>query len=136
MRAPQPEARTGHRRRSPYTACPSISEGPMDLTRLITLVRAHLWLILGSTVLAVVAAYGVTSVTPKTYEATARVVVGPGINGKVQDYNQLLSSLQLARTYAAAATTGIMADQVIGALSLDMTADEFLKTISVETARD
>jgi len=108
----------------------------MDLTRLITLVRAHLWLILGSTVLAVVAAYGVTSVTPKTYEATARVVVGPGINGKVQDYNQLLSSLQLARTYAAAATTGIMADQVIGALSLDMTADEFLKTISVETARD
>ena len=83
-----------------------------------------------------VAAYGVTMVMPKTYASSASVVVGPGINGKVQDYNQLLSSLQLARTYAAAATTGIMADQVIGALGLDMTADQFLKTISVDTSRD
>jgi len=108
----------------------------MDLSRLITLVRAHLWLIIGSTVLAVVAALGVTAVTPKVYEAEASVVVGPGINGKVQDYNQLLSSLQLARTYAAAATTGIMAEDVIRALGLDLTPADFLKTISVSTARD
>jgi hypothetical protein len=73
---------------------------------------------------------------PKSYEAQATVVVGPGINGKVQDYNQLLSSQQLARTYAAAAMTRRMADDVIAALHLDTTPEAFLRTLSVDTGRD
>lgn len=108
----------------------------MDLARLITVVRTYLWLILGSTVLAVLAAYAVTSILPKVYEGEATVVVGPGINGQVQDYNQLLSSLQLARTYAEAASTRKLADEVIGALRLDVTTEDFRKALRIDTSRE
>lgn len=108
----------------------------MELARLIAVIRTYLWLILGSTVLAVVAAYAVTTILPRRYEGQATVVVGPGINSQVQDYSQLLSSLQLARTYAQAATTRVMADEVIEALGLDMTTEAFRTTVAVETSRD
>ncbi len=108
----------------------------MDLARLITVVRTYLWLILGSTILAVLAAYAVTTLLPKVYEGEARVVVGPGINGQVQDYNQLLSSLQLARTYAEAASTRKMAEEVIDALGLDVMTEDFREALRVETSRE
>jgi tyrosine-protein kinase len=109
----------------------------MDLARLITIVRTYLWLIVGSTVLAIVVAFAVTSVLPKSYTAQTTLVVGPGINGgQVQDYNQLLSSLQLAKTYALAATTVTMATDMISTFNLNETSEEFLKSISVETSRD
>jgi len=108
----------------------------MDLARLIIIIRSYLWLVVGSTVLAAAAAYAVTTTLPKMYEGRATVVVGPGINSQVQDYNQLLSSLQLARTYAQAATTRVMADEVIAALNLDVTTEAFLKSVAVDTTRD
>jgi tyrosine-protein kinase len=108
----------------------------MDLARLITIVRNYLWLIVGSTALAIVVAFAVTSVLPKSYTARATLVVGPGINGRVQGFDELQSALQLSKTYALAATTVSMAQDMISTFELDQTTEEFLKTVSVETSRD
>ena len=108
----------------------------MDLEQIVRVIRTYLWLIVSSTVLAVVAALGVTSILPRMYEGEATVVVGPGISSQVQDYSQLLSSIQLARTYVQAATTRVMADEVVGALGLDLTSEEFLKSVAVSAERE
>ena len=62
----------------------------MDLRRQIAIIRALFPLLLASVLLAGVAAFGVSSILPKTYEATTRLNVGQSLSAVNPDYTQVL----------------------------------------------
>jgi polysaccharide biosynthesis transport protein len=108
----------------------------VELRRQITIVRASFPLLIVSLVLAAGAAFGVSSVLPKTYEAKATLIVGQSLSAASPDYNQLLVSQRLSTTYASVATKRPALDAVIGQLGLDVTSDELSKRVSASAPVD
>ena len=106
----------------------------MDLRRLLAIARTWYPLLVASVVLAAGAAFVVSSLLPKTYEAKATLIVGQSLTAVNPDYNQLLVSQQLTATYAAVATMRPNLEAVIEQLGLDMTADELLRRVQVQGA--
>ena len=90
----------------------------MDLRRLITIVRAWLPLIVVTTVLAGGAAFVVSSLQEKVYEAKATLIVGQSLSSSNPDFSQLLVSQGLSETYAAVAKTRPILERVIEDLGL------------------
>jgi len=108
----------------------------VDLRRQIAIVRAWLPLLVVSVLLAAGAAFVVSSVLPKVYEAKARLNVGQSLSAVNPDYNQLLVSQRLSTTYAAVATTRPILETVIGKLGLGVTSDELLKRVRADAPLD
>lgn len=106
----------------------------MDLMRTLAIVRRWLPLLIASMVLAAVAAYGISTIQQKTYEAKATLIVGQSLSSSSPDYTQLLTSQQLSTTYAAVATTRPILEAVISKLGLSMTPDDLLKQVSATAA--
>ena len=96
----------------------------MDLRRLIAIVRTWLPLLIASVVLAAGAAFVISNLQQKVYEAKATLIVGQSLTGVNPDYTQLLVSQRLSTTYAAVATTRPILEAVIEELGLDVTPDE------------
>jgi non-specific protein-tyrosine kinase len=105
---------------------------PVELRRQIATIRAWFPLVVVSVLLAAAAAFAVSSVLPKSYEADARLIVGQSLSSVSPDYNQLLVSQQLSATYATVATTRPILQAVIGQLGLGVTPDELLKRVRVD----
>src|SRR5450759_3175062 len=101
----------------------------MDLRRQITVLRAWLWLVVASVLLAGSAAFLVSGAMPKIYEAQNTVIVGQSLTAANPDYNQLLAAQRLSQTYATVATTRPLAQRVIVRLGLQMTADQLLAEV-------
>jgi capsular polysaccharide biosynthesis protein len=78
-------------------------EPQLDRHRELALIRTRLPVIIIVTLLAVLAAFGFSSVQSKVYEARASLIVGTSINQANPDLNGLLASQQLAATYATIA---------------------------------
>ncbi len=95
----------------------------MDLRRQIAIIRAWFPLLVASVVLAGGAAFMISSLLPKVYEARATLIVGQSLSAVNPDYNQLLASQRLSATYASVATTRPILDKVIKQLGLDGGAD-------------
>lgn len=108
----------------------------MDLRRQIAIIRGWFPLLVASVVLAAGAAFVVSSVLPKAYEARATLIVGQSLSAVSPDYNQLLTSQRLSTTYATVATTRPILDTVIGQLHLDVTADELSKHVQANAPLD
>jgi capsular exopolysaccharide synthesis family protein len=108
----------------------------LDRHRELALIRTRLPVIIIVTLLAVVAAFGLSSVQAKVYEARASLIVGTSINQVNPDLNGLLASQQLAATYATIATTRPVLDAVITKLGLQTTAGELVKNITASTGTD
>ncbi len=108
----------------------------MDLRRQIAIVRTWFPLLIASVVLAAGAAFVVSSLQEKVYEAKATLIVGQSLTGVNPDYNQLLVSQRLSTTYAAVATTRPILDAVIGQLGLGVTSDELLKRVRADAPLD
>jgi len=108
----------------------------VDLRRQIAIVRAWLPLLVASVLLAAGAAFVVSSLLPKVYEAKARLNVGQSLSAVNPDYNQLLVSQRLSTTYAAVATTRPILETVIGQLGLGVTSDELLKRVRADAPLD
>lgn len=104
----------------------------MDLRRQIAIVRAWFPLLVASVVLAAGAAFVVSSVLPKTYEAKATLIVGQSLSAVNPDYSQVLVSQRLSTTYAAVATKRPMLDAVIQQLDLGVNSDELLKRVRAD----
>jgi capsular exopolysaccharide synthesis family protein len=116
--------------------CPPCTKVSMEFPDLVRFVRSYARLIIATTAAAIVAAVILTAVLPRTYVATAQLVVGPSLSGSVRDYNQLLSAQALAQTYAQAARTNALAERVTARLGTDESPTEFLERVAVETDRD
>lgn len=110
--------------------------GPMDLRRQIATVRDWFPLLAASVLLAAGAAFVVSSLLPKVYEAKATLIVGQSLSAVNPDYNQVLVSQRLSTTYAAVATKRPSLDAAIKQLGLDMTADELSKHVRADAPLD
>jgi polysaccharide biosynthesis transport protein len=108
----------------------------VDLRRQIAFIRAWFPLLVASVLLAGGAAFGVSSILPKTYEATTRLNVGQSLSAVNPDYTQVLVSQRLSTTYATVATTRPILDAVIAKLGLDVTTDDLLKHVRADAPLD
>src|SRR5690606_32384853 len=68
---------------------------------------------------------------PTTYEAEARLIVGPGLDSPVLDLDTLRTSGQLIQTYADMAGTPSFHRSIVSRLGLDITGIELSKNLEV-----
>lgn len=108
----------------------------MDLRRLIVVVRAWLPLIVVTTVLAGGAAFVVSSLQQKVYEAKATMIVGQSLSSSNPDFTQLLVAQGLSETYAAIAKTSPILERVIEELGLEDSPGELSERVRVEAPRN
>ena len=104
----------------------------MDLNSILLTVRARLRLFIACIVITTAIAVVGSLVLPPTYDASTQLTAGPALGGfNTSDINQLQAAQTVAATYAAAATTEGLAQQVIDQLGLNTTPLKLLKQISV-----
>jgi len=108
----------------------------MDVRHLIAIVRASLPLLVVSVLLAAGAAFLVSNLQGKVYEAKATLLVGQSLSAVNPDYSQLLVSQRLSTTYAVVATKRPILDAVIEQLGLDVTPDELSKHVHADAPLD
>lgn len=92
----------------------------MSLRQHISILRSFVWLIVVSVVAAVGASIVVTMIVPRSFEARATLSVGQPRSSQNVDYNDLLASQLLAKTYARLVNTGPLLDAAIARATLDM----------------
>ena len=102
----------------------------MDVRRLIAIGRTWFPLLVVSLVLAASAAFGISTVQPKVYEAKATLIVGQSLTSLNPDYTQLLASQQLSSTYASVATHRPHLEAVIAKLGLKTTPVDLAKRVT------
>ena len=108
----------------------------MELKSILAVIRRHFRLIAACAAISAAAALVVSLIIAPSFEATTKLVVGPALQSNVQDLNQLLSSQQVAQTYAEAVHTQRLAQQVIADLGLKTTPDELLKRIGADVSQN
>ena len=100
----------------------------MDLAATLSELRSKIGLIVLMAVVAGAAAFIVSSLLPKSYNAEARVLVGSLTDS---NYDQLLAYGQLAQTYAQLAGTTPVLLGVIDQLGLDMSPETLAQRLDV-----
>jgi non-specific protein-tyrosine kinase len=90
----------------------------VDIHRQLSILRRWLPLLVVSVIAVGAAAFGLSNLQPRVYQATATLIVGESLSGVNPDYNQLLASQRLSATYAAIATTHEIMDGVVRELGL------------------
>ena len=108
----------------------------MDIGRQLAFVRTWLPLLFASVLLAAGAAFVISNLQQKVYEAKATLIVGQSLTGVNPDYTQLLVSQRLSTTYAAVATTRPLLGAVIEDLGLDVTPAELREDVVAEAPVD
>jgi non-specific protein-tyrosine kinase len=101
----------------------------MDLRRQLTILRAWLWLLVASVLLAASSAFLVSGAMPKIYDAQNTLIVGQSLTAANPNSDQLLAAQRLSQTYATVVTTRPLAQRVIVQLGLPMTADGLLNEV-------
>lgn len=104
----------------------------VSLHRHIAVLRSFASLIVLSVAISVVAAIGTTLLLPRVYEARAVVAVGQPLGTEALDYNDLLASQVLARTYARLVQTGPLLSSVISHYDLQMDPEALAKQVSTD----
>src|ERR1035437_6905225 len=104
----------------------------MDLRRQLIILRAWLWLLVASVLLAASSAFLVSGAMPKIYEAQSTLIVGQSLTASNPNSDQLLAAQRLSQTYATVVTTRPLAQRVIVRLGLQMTADDLLKEVKAD----
>lgn len=99
--------------------------------RYLDIIRRWLWLIVLATVSAGVITFWISSRQPTIYEARARLIIGPGVEGLNPNENDIQTGGLLMQTYAELATTRPVLQTVIDTLGLQMTPDELNKMLTV-----
>ncbi len=103
----------------------------MDVRGWLIFIRDWLLVLLIGTAVAGAAAFGISSLLPKTYEAEATLLVGQSLSDPNADYESILTSQQVAQTYAAVGTSRDRLERVIADLSLDTTPEELAASVEV-----
>lgn len=108
----------------------------LDIRRQLAIIRRRLPLIILSVLLASTAAYVGSSLQPKQYEAQATLIVGESLSAVNPDYNQLLASQRISKTYATIATTRPLLVRVITKLGLNTTPEKLIKRVHASAPLD
>lgn len=114
-----------------------MDEMELDLSAVLYTLRRRLWMVLVVPLVAAMATWVVSAFfVPPTYEAAATLwVVQDGGQGQM-DYNALLLSRNLARTYAEIARSRTVLQQVIDQLGLDLTVTDLERRLTASAVRD
>ena len=99
----------------------------------INIILRWAWLLILATVLASGIAYAIGKGKPPVFDASARLLIGPGIDGINPNLNDLRAGGQLMQTYAELITTQSVLQNIIRALNLDTTPDVLKGEITVKT---
>ncbi len=89
--------------------------------RYFNFIRRWSWLIILATISAAALTYWISSQQPLTYEASTRLIIGPGIDGLKPDEKDFQTGGRLMQTYAELATTRAVLQTVIDNLGLELT---------------
>ena len=87
-------------------------------------------------VLAGTAAFVVSNLQQKIYEAKATLIVGQALSAANPDYTQLLVAQNLSSTYATVAKTRPVLESVIKELGLEATPSQLADRVQVDAPRD
>jgi len=108
----------------------------VDLLRLGAIIRRRFLLLIAGVAIAALLSFAVSSVLPRTYMATATLLVFQTSNvGNVQ-LGDLMTSERLAATYANLLTRHPVLTQTIAELHLATTPDALARQINVDLVRD
>jgi polysaccharide biosynthesis transport protein len=110
--------------------------GFVELRRQIALLRSWFPLILASVLIGAGAAFVVSNLQERSYEAKATLIVGQSLSAANPDYTQLLVSQHLSSTYATVATTRPVLAAVVEQLGLGITTDDLWKAVRAEAPPD
>ena len=108
----------------------------MDIRHRLRLVRSWARWIIAGTLIAAIAAYLISGVLPKVYEADARLVVGQALSSNNPAPDQFATAQQLSAAYVALAGDRPVLESVMKRLNLNMTVDDFIGLVSVDSVRD
>jgi capsular exopolysaccharide synthesis family protein len=103
----------------------------MELFRYITIARRWWWLVVLLTLVAGVTSYAISQRLAPVYEATTTLVVGQSIQATELSTGDILTSQQLAQTYANIAQRQPVLQGTIETLSLNDTWRELKKRVKV-----
>ena len=99
--------------------------------RYFSFIRRWLWLIVLATVSAGLITYFISNQQPTMYEARARLIIGPGIDGPNPSENDIQTGGRLMQTYAELATTRTVLQAIIDKGGLDLTPDQLEKLLTI-----
>ena len=103
----------------------------MDIRGWLHFVRDWIVVLIFGAAVAGGAAYLVSSLLPKTYEAETQLLVGQSLTAPNPDYSQLLASQVIAQTYAEVGTTRPTLARVIEIVELDGTPEDLAEAVTV-----
>ncbi len=110
-----------------------------DLRQYISLLWRWAWLIILAAILAGGAAYVTSRLQDPVYQATTTMLINEAPNSKASEYQAILTSERLARTYSEMLTKRPVLDDVYTRLALEDTyksSDAIGGAISVQLVRD
>ena len=99
--------------------------------RYLDIIRRWLWLIVLATISAAVISFWISNRQPVTYEARARLIIGPGVEGLNPNENDIQTGGLLMQTYAELATTRPVLQTVIDELGLSLTPEQLDKHLTI-----
>ena len=108
----------------------------MDFRRQLGIARKWLPLLVAGVVLAALAAFGLSGIQPRVYEARATLIVGQALQNLNPNVDQLNVSQRLSSTYAAIATKRPALEAVINELHLPQTPGELARHVFADAATD
>ncbi|MBN1814937.1 MAG: protein tyrosine kinase, partial [Anaerolineae bacterium] len=111
-------------------------EDQLNIRRYLLVIRRWWWLILACTVLAALAACIVSFQVTPVYSASVTLLVHQSPSSSGNDYNALLISEKLARTYVQMLTGRPVLDAVIEQFALDETWEDLEERVVPELVRD
>jgi capsular polysaccharide biosynthesis protein len=103
----------------------------MDLDSTLIFTRRWLWLFALCAITAAAVGLVVSLLTPPTFEATSRLLVGQSLSTNRVDYNDILASKELAQTYSQMATFGPTIDAAAALTTPPMDPAVFAKSVRV-----
>ncbi len=104
----------------------------MDISSYWVVLRRWSLMLVAAAIVSGAVGYAVSSQSPSTYEARARLLVGP-VNG---EFDVLRASSALTVTYAALAVTEPQMSEVATELGGSVTAEDLSETLTVQSNAD
>jgi len=108
---------------------PEESKVNLLVQQYLNIIRRWVWLLLLASLISGAVAYWIAKEQPSSYQASARLLVGPGIDSLSPDLNALRAGGQLMQTYAELATTQPVLEAVIAQLNLPTSPDKLAKSV-------
>ena len=108
----------------------------MEKRELIRIARRWWWLVILSAIAAGSASFWVSQGNTDVYEASSRLIVGPGVDSPSPNLDDLRAGGHLLRTYAELPTTNPLLQGIIDRLNLDMTPAELREMIEIRASEE